>query len=96
MEHDFYFLFSFFGIVYLLHRNFGPQISAALDKGVDVSIHYSFVILCSTKISISKLNNYFNYLSFEYQFTCFQSMDQLCKYNKQFPLQNYRRLINNI
>lgn len=35
MEHDFFFLFSFFGIVYILHRKFGNQISGFLDKGVE-------------------------------------------------------------
>ncbi|XP_014282632.1 ATP synthase subunit b, mitochondrial [Halyomorpha halys] len=35
MEHDFYFLFAFFGIVYIMNRQYGPQISAYLDKEVD-------------------------------------------------------------
>lgn len=35
IEHDFYFLFAFFGIVYILNRQFGKQISSYLDKEVD-------------------------------------------------------------
>jgi len=35
IEHDFYYIFSFFGIVYLANKKFGPQIAAYLDKEID-------------------------------------------------------------
>nr|BAN20337.1 mitochondrial ATP synthase b chain [Riptortus pedestris] len=35
IEHDFYFLVSFIGIVYFINKQFGKQISGFLDKEVD-------------------------------------------------------------
>uniref|UniRef100_A0A0A9YXA2 ATP synthase subunit b n=2 Tax=Lygus hesperus TaxID=30085 RepID=A0A0A9YXA2_LYGHE len=35
IEHDFYYIFAFFGIVYVANNKFGKQLAEALDKNVD-------------------------------------------------------------
>jgi F-type H+-transporting ATPase subunit b len=45
MEHDFYYVFSFFIIVYVANKKFGKQISSYLDKEVDVRNQMFILIL---------------------------------------------------
>lgn len=36
IEHDYYYLYSFFVIVYFAQKKFGKQVAAYLDKEIDV------------------------------------------------------------